>query len=127
MLIWSVIIIHCLLSAVLLWLAWQMWCLRQMFIATVVAVDSWTAACQDGLGASPPAIYIAHQGIQSAAMHYSHLQSHWQKNTAFLAGIMEAVGLGRRLWFRLRSGRGDAKSSNKSNHQSGHQSGKRRR
>jgi hypothetical protein len=112
-----------LLSAVLLWLAWQMWCLRQMFIATVVAVDSWTAACQDSLGASPPAIYVAHQGIQLAAMHYGHLQNHWQKNTAFLAGVMEAVGLGHRLWLRLRSGRGDAKSSSKSSNKSG----KRRR
>ncbi len=110
MLIWSVVTIHCLLSAVLLWLAWQMWCLRQMFAATVLAVDSWTAACQEGLGASPPAIYIAHQGVQLAAMHYSHLQHHWERNTAFIAGIMDAVGVGRRLWLRLRSGRSDPKS-----------------
>ncbi|MEI6429532.1 MAG: hypothetical protein WCO45_14290 [Pseudanabaena sp. ELA607] len=111
MLIWIVIVIHCLLSAVLLWLAWQMWCLRQMFVATVVAVDSWTMACQDGLGGSPPAIYLAHQGVQLAALHYGQLQHHWQKNTAFVAGIMEALRFGRRLWLGFRPRRSETKSS----------------
>jgi hypothetical protein len=64
--VWAVIAILWGLSAGLAWLAWQMWLLRRAFIATVVSVDGWNRACENGLKNAPEAILMARRGAQGA-------------------------------------------------------------
>jgi hypothetical protein len=90
----SVIAIHLVLSCGLLWLAWQMWQLRRSFVATVKAVDSWTIACQSGLGDAPAAILKAKQGAKMAKGSYAGIA----QQISQIYGILQTV---QRIYVRL--------------------------
>ncbi|MFN3925889.1 MAG: hypothetical protein ACK4QL_00890 [Pseudanabaenaceae cyanobacterium] len=93
--VWTVITIHLLLSAGLLWLAWQLWLLRGAFVATVKAVDSWTIACQNGLAPAPAVILLARQGAQQVRTKYRAIVQQLSK----IYGILQTV---QRIYGRVR-------------------------
>ncbi len=85
--VWAVIIINCLLSLGLLWLARQMWLLRRAFVATVRAVDSWNLACQNGLAPAPSAIMQVQRSVQSAGATYRATAQKLQKIYSLLLTV----------------------------------------
>ncbi len=82
--LWTVIIVHIVLSASLLWATWQVWLLRSAFIATVVSVDSWNTACEQ-LVFALPGIFQAQQAGGAARQGLGKVQAQWQRILGFLS------------------------------------------
>jgi len=106
--VWAVIIVNCLLSLGLLWLAWQVWLLRRAFVATVRAVDGWTIACQNGLAPTPSAIMQVQHSLKAARASYQAIAQKLQKIYSVLLTVQ-------RVYVRLQP-RGKRKKDNGKRH-----------
>ena len=115
--IWIAIAIQLILSAGLLWASWQVWKLRKALKATVLTIDGWTRACENGLEGSSPSIDVARDGIGSARKQYQTLQNQSVKIRKLVSVFGRGVSFVSNRWKQARqawSNPSNNKSSSKS-------------
>jgi len=110
--IWIAITLQLILSAGLLWAAWQVWLLKKALTATVKTVDGWTEACQNGLQVSSPSLEIARGGVGSLREQYQKLQMQLERIRKLLSVLGRGVSFLGSRW--QKSGKCSSNSLNKS-------------
>ncbi|NUN64095.1 hypothetical protein HCU40_04855 [Pseudanabaena biceps] len=113
--IWIVIILQLIISTGLLYASWQVWLLKRSLSATVLTVDGWTEACENGLQGSNPGLEIAREGVGSARKQYQTLQNQLAKIRNLLSFLARGVSFVSSRWQQSRksSSRTSANSSTK--------------
>ena len=117
--IWIAIAIQLILSAGLLWASWQVWKLRKALKATVLTVDGWTKACENGLEGSSPSIDVARDGIGSARKQYQTLQNQSVKIRKLVSMLGRGVSFVSNRWKQVRQGRSNSSNNKSSSKSSG--------
>ncbi len=117
--IWIAISIQLILSAGLLWASWQVWKLRKALKATVLTVDGWTKACENGLEGSSPSIDVARDGIGSARKQYQTLQNQSVKIRKLVSMLGRGVSFVSNRWKQVRQGRSNPSNNKSSSKSSG--------
>ena len=117
--IWIAIAIQLILSAGLLWASWQVWKLRKALKATVLTVDGWTKACENGLEGSSPSIDVARNGIGSARKQYQTLQNQSVKIRKLVSMLGRGVSFVSNRWKQVRQGRSNLSNNKSSSKSSG--------
>jgi len=115
--IWIAIAIQIILSAGLLWASWQVWMLRKALKATVLTVDGWTRACENGLQGSSPSLDVARDGIGTARKQYQTLQTQSVKIRKLVSVFGRGVSFVSSRWKQVRQAWSNP-SNNKSNNKS---------
>jgi hypothetical protein len=119
--IWIAIAIQLMLSVGLLWTAWQVWMLRKALQETVIAVDDWTAICQNGLNISSPSLEVARGGVGDFKKQYQSLQVQLERIRKLLSMLVRGVSFLGSRWQQPRKGSSNPlnnKSSNRSSNKS---------
>jgi hypothetical protein len=119
--IWIAIAIQLILSAGLLWAAWQVWMFRNALKATVKTVDSWTKACEDGLQTSTPSLEVARSGVGLTRKQYQILQAQLEKIRKLLSVLSRGVSFLGSRWQKSSKSAStsvNSKSSKKSSNKS---------
>lgn len=112
--IWIAIAIHLILSAGLLWASWQIWMFRNALKATVITVDGWTEACQNGLQVASPSLEMTRDGVGATKEQYQALQAQLERIRKLLSVLGRGVSFLGSRWKQSRQG-----SSNSFNKSSG--------
>ena len=120
--IWIAIAIQLILSAGLLWAAWQVWILRQALISTVHTVDDWTQACQDALNGSTPSLEVAREGVGSVREQYQTVQIQLERISKLLSMVGRGVSFVGSRWNNARKGSSNPLNNSSSNKSSGRRS-----
>ncbi len=120
--IWIAIAIQLILSAGLLWAAWQIWMLKKALTATVKTVDGWTEACQNGLQVSSPSLEVARGGVGSLREQYQKLQTQLERIRKLLSVLGRGVSFLGSRWQKSSKGSSNSLNNKSSNRSSGSRS-----
>lgn len=120
--IWIAIVIQLMLSAGLLWLAWQLWMFKKALTATVKTVDGWTEACQNGLQVSSPSLEIARGSVGSLREQYQKLQMQLERIRKLLSVLGRGVSFLGSRWQKSSKGASNSLNHKSSNRSSGSRS-----
>ena len=122
--IWIAISTQLLLSAGLLWAAWQMWMFQSALKATIKTVDGWTNACENGLQISTPSLNIARDGVGTTRKQYELLQYQVEKIRKLLSILSRGVSFVGSRWQQSRKNmKGSTPNSSGNKSRSGRTSG----
>ncbi len=102
--IWIAIAIHLILSAGLLWASWQIWMFRNALKATVITVDGWTEACQNGLQVASPSLEMTREGVGATKEQYQALQAQLERIRKLLSVLGRGVSFLGSRWKQSRQG-----------------------